>query len=97
VLTADSILKKAALVPVPSLALSKREPAHSLLVPVVIADAGGRASQRFVEFFTANIRNKNTRAAYGRAVAALPQFHRATSPALACRRAGWRPWPLLHL
>ncbi len=37
-------------------------------VPVVIADAGERAALRFVEFFTVNIRNVNTRAAYGRAV-----------------------------
>ncbi len=34
----------------------------------VIADAGPDAVRRFVEFFTANIRNKNTRAAYARAV-----------------------------
>ncbi len=37
-------------------------------VPVVIADAGERAALRFVEFFTVNIRNVNTRAPYGRAV-----------------------------
>src|SRR5713101_2361221 len=39
-----------------------------LNLPVVIAAAGERASRRFVEFFTANIRNKNTRTAYGRAI-----------------------------
>lgn len=39
-----------------------------IALPVVIADAGREASKRFVEFFTANIRNKNTREAYGRAV-----------------------------
>ena len=33
----------------------------------LIADAGERASRLFAEFFTANIRNKNTRAAYARA------------------------------
>jgi integrase/recombinase XerD len=43
----------------------------ALVVPAVIADAGDRASGRFVEFFTANIRNRNTRTAYGRAVAAF--------------------------
>ena len=43
----------------------------SLTVPAVIATAGKRASRRFIEFFTANIRNKNTRAAYGRAVGAF--------------------------
>ena len=37
-------------------------------LPATIADAGERASRRFIEFFTANIRNKNTRQAYGRAV-----------------------------
>jgi len=33
----------------------------------LIAGAGDRAAWRFLEFFTVNIRNKNTRAAYGRA------------------------------
>src|SRR3954468_13744504 len=37
-------------------------------VPKIIAAEGQEASRRFVEFFTANIRNKNTRAAYARAV-----------------------------
>lgn len=36
--------------------------------PTVILQAGPDASRRFVEFFTANIRNPNTRAAYARAV-----------------------------
>lgn len=34
-------------------------------LPALIAGAGERASWRFLEFFTVNIRNKNTRAAYG--------------------------------
>ena len=38
-------------------------------VPALIAQAGERAEKRFFEFFTANIRNPNTRRAYGRAVA----------------------------
>ena len=38
------------------------------MVPALIADAGERAGQRFLEFFTAEIRNRNTRLAYGRAV-----------------------------
>lgn len=33
-------------------------------LPVLIASAGERANWRFLEFFTVNIRNKNTRAAY---------------------------------
>ncbi|MGH2958224.1 MAG: tyrosine-type recombinase/integrase [Solirubrobacterales bacterium] len=37
-------------------------------VPVPIAAAGDGATWRFVEFFTANIRNLNTRRAYGQAV-----------------------------
>ena len=32
------------------------------------ARAGEKAAWRFIEFFTANIRNKNTRAAYAHAV-----------------------------
>jgi integrase/recombinase XerD len=36
--------------------------------PRLIADAGRSAIRRFVEFFTANIRNLNTRAAYAQAV-----------------------------
>jgi hypothetical protein len=39
------------------------------VVPAMFQAAGARAKQRFVEFFTANIRNPNTRAAYARAVA----------------------------
>lgn len=36
-------------------------------VPVLISQAGERAGMRFLEFFTANIRNPNTRRAYARA------------------------------
>jgi hypothetical protein len=38
------------------------------LLPVQIAAAGDQAARRFIEFFTANIRNPNTRTAYLRAV-----------------------------
>jgi Phage integrase, N-terminal SAM-like domain len=41
--------------------------ADSHLVPAVIADAGEPAAWRYIEFFTANIRNPNTRRAYARA------------------------------
>jgi site-specific recombinase XerD len=41
----------------------------SPLIPVQVADAGEDAARRFIEFFTANIRDANTRAAYARAVA----------------------------
>jgi site-specific recombinase XerD len=37
------------------------------LIPALIADLGELASWRYVEFFTANIRNANTRRAYARA------------------------------
>ena len=40
----------------------------TLAVPSAIADAGDHAARRFLEFFAANIRNKNTRMAYYRAV-----------------------------
>jgi hypothetical protein len=36
-------------------------------VPAVIAGAGEHAARRFLEFFAATIRNKNTRMAYYRA------------------------------
>jgi site-specific recombinase XerD len=36
------------------------------LIPVLIANAGEQASWRYVDFFTANIRNPNTRRAYAR-------------------------------
>ena len=42
--------------------------AGSMLVPAMVAAAGERAARRFIDFFTANIRNPNTRAAYGVAV-----------------------------
>jgi integrase/recombinase XerC len=38
------------------------------VVPVLITAAGDRAQRRFLEFFTANIRNPHTRRAYARAV-----------------------------
>jgi len=37
-------------------------------VPRLFIDAGEQSCRRFVEFFTANIRNRNTREAYARAV-----------------------------
>jgi site-specific recombinase XerD len=40
----------------------------SIVVPTTIADAGETATRRFLEFFAATIRNKNTRMAYYRAV-----------------------------
>ena len=37
-------------------------------IPRMFVDAGEQACRRFIEFFAANIRNRNTREAYGRAV-----------------------------
>ena len=45
--------------------------ASAMLVPRLIADAGENASLRFLDFFTANIRNPNTRAAYAVATRAF--------------------------
>jgi len=43
-------------------------PTHAApMLPALIATAGNSASLRFLEFFTVNIRNTNTRAAYGHA------------------------------
>src|SRR5271166_4889791 len=40
--------------------------ASGVVLPPVIARAGKRAAERLIEFFTAHIRNPNTRRAYGR-------------------------------
>ena len=54
--------------------------------PALVAAAGARASYRFFEFFTANIRNPNTRRAYARAAAArtIPdlRYHGANAPSV---------------
>ena len=49
-----------------ALAVATRD---GILVPRVIAAAGDQAARRFLEFFAATIRNKNTRMAYYRAAA----------------------------
>lgn len=41
--------------------------AASVVVPAIVAEAGDAAGKRFLEFFAATIRNKNTRMAYYRA------------------------------
>src|SRR5712692_11087390 len=40
-------------------------------LPAIIAGAGKGARKRFLDFFTVNIRNPNTRAPHGRAAAAF--------------------------
>ena len=56
--------------PKPATALAVIEPAPSsaMVVPAMVADLGEAAALRFIDFFTANIRNPNTRAAYAVAV-----------------------------
>jgi len=44
-------------------------PTSDFPVPAIITAAGDKASEHFLEFFAATIRNKNTRAAYVQAVA----------------------------
>ena len=48
-------------------ALVPAVPSAELKLPTLIAGAGDSAAWRFLEFFTVNIRNANTRAAYARA------------------------------
>ena len=43
-------------------------PRGAMVVPAMVADLGEAAALRFIDFFTANIRNPNTRAAYAVAV-----------------------------
>lgn len=46
----------------------------SMSVPALIADAGDMASKRYIEFFTASIRNRNTRSAYWHACSRFLTF-----------------------
>ena len=58
--------------PKPVTALAAVAPATgTMLVPAMVADLGEAAALRFIDFFTANIRNPNTRAAYAVAVREL--------------------------
>jgi hypothetical protein len=52
---------------IPPGALTTATDAELHLVPALIAAAGDGAGWRYIEFFTANIRNPNTRRAYVRA------------------------------
>ena len=42
---------------------------HAVTLPAIVVAAGPKARKRFLEFFTAEIRNEKTRRAYGFAVA----------------------------
>jgi site-specific recombinase XerD len=50
------------------------EPASGFVVPTIVADTHRDASERFLEYFAATIRNANTRAAYMNAVADFLRF-----------------------
>ena len=53
----------------PNTELARVRPyASGLVVPALVADAGNGVARRFLEFFTANIPNPNTRLAYAQAV-----------------------------
>jgi len=43
-------------------------------VPALFTAAGSSAAHRFIEFFTANIRNRHTRAAYARSAAQFARW-----------------------
>jgi hypothetical protein len=64
----ESDRQSKALVPAESRPLKSVAGRGGMLVPRVIAEAGDQAARRFLEFFAATIRNKNTRQAYYRAV-----------------------------
>jgi site-specific recombinase XerD len=70
-ITADDEPDQALVVVEPSIVIVPPSAASSMLVPRLIVDAGEDAALRFLDFFTANIRNPNTRAAYAVAVRAL--------------------------
>jgi hypothetical protein len=65
------------------------------LVPAFIAAGGQKAGFAFIDFFTAQIRNRNTRAAYAVAVRPSPRSSapssRAGSPTVAPRRSSSGP------
>jgi len=54
-------------------------------------DAGGNAAEKFIEFFTAQIRNRNTREAYARAVGQFMAW--CEERGLHCPRSGPSTWP----
>ena len=60
----ESDRESKALVPAESRPLTGVAGRHGIVVPRVIAEAGDQAARRFLEFFAATIRNKNTRKAY---------------------------------
>jgi hypothetical protein len=68
-------------------------PTDTYVVPALIAAAGDAAGWRYVEFFTANIRNPHTRRAYVRACGRFFSWCEQRGPTLPAIRsfdvAGW--------
>ena len=62
-MTNEPIVLTDQIIPPPALVRAGLE-----MLPAAIAAQGERAGRRFIEFFTATIRNRNTRMAYARAV-----------------------------
>ena len=66
------------------MSFSERQPlavastVRSARLPALVVGSGERASKRFLEFFTAQIRNPHTRRAYGRALADFLAFCSST-------------------
>ena len=60
----------------PARQLATRPDISSFLLPPSITDLGSGAADAFVDFFTARIRNPNTRQAYGRAVTMFLEWAR---------------------
>jgi site-specific recombinase XerD len=64
-----------------SIPAEPRQPT-SRSVPALFTNAGSDAARRFMECFTANIRNRHTRAAYARATARFARWCDARHVAL---------------
>ena len=61
-------------------------PSDGHVVPALVANLGDAASWRFIEFFTANIRNPHTRRAYARACSRFFSWCKARGLTLAAIR-----------
>lgn len=59
---------KKALITIPSPSLPSKAKGQAVTVPTIITNEGAKTTKRFLEFFTANIRNPNTRTSYVRAI-----------------------------
>lgn len=59
---------KTALTTIKPASLAARRESQALSIPRIITNEGEKTTKRFLEFFTANIRNLNTRRSYARAV-----------------------------